>query len=368
MVQHFPIAKYSRGICIIVATAFVFVIAIHPAVAADVPPVGASGPVTPYQNLMNDATANHNAAIQNMQKCSYTAALQNADRITADGNTIYTTWGQHDQGKILLQDADNIRGAVSGLRNGQTVNFYDIVNNRNIRFSPSCGSTSPTQSATASPGGGIDTSSLDDAFTAFGVILVTGLILIGAFALMHAAKARSAGQGGTKGAAPRRRFGGPARRPAMRRLPATYSAAPATGPGAGPYSAPLDGAGEGQYGIPPSVPSAEGGHPLEDMGVIGHTPPLHPPISSLQVTRVGNFVRLDWTPPQFDPAKEQLIGYDVFRSEPVNWSTAPERVYLGQVGPGVNSYTVPYMDGALYYNVRPIYRTREGIIVFGLPF
>ncbi len=367
MVRHFPIAKYSRGICIIVVTVFVFVIAIHPAVAADVPPVGASAPVTPYQDLMNDAAANHNAAIQNMQKCSYTAALQNADRITADGNTIYTTWGQHDQGKILLQDANNIRSAVAALKKGQSVTFYDIVNNRNIRFSPSCGSTSPTPSETSS-GSGIDTSSLDDAFTAFWVIVAAGLVLIGAAALSHAAKGRSAGQGGSKGAAPRRRFGGPARGPASRRLPVNYTAVPATGPGAGPYSAPPPGGGQGEYGIPPSTPSAEGGHPLEDMGAISHTPPLHPPVSSLQVTTVGNFVRLDWTPPQFDPAQEQLIGYDVFRSEPVSWSTALEHADLGQVGPGVNSFSVPFKEGALYYNVRPIYRTREGIIVFGPAF
>jgi hypothetical protein len=77
---------------------------------------------------------------------------------------------------------------------------------------------------------------------------------------------------------------------------------------------------------------------------------------------------MDWTPPQLDPAQEQLIGYDVFRSEPVSWSTAPERVFLGQVGPGVHSFTAPYMEGALYYNVRPIYRTLEGLIIFGPAF
>jgi hypothetical protein len=316
---------------------------------------------------MNDAAANHNAAIRNMQMCSYTAALQNADRITADGNTISKTWGQYGQGNILLQDANNIRSAVSALKNGQTVTFYDIVNNRNIRFSP-CGSGNPTPGVTVSPnpGGGPDTSLLDTEFIVFGVIIAAGLVLIGAAVLSQAAKARRAGQGGTKGAAPRRRFGGPARRPAPRRLPVNYTAGPATGPGAGPYAgAPQT---PGEYGPPPSVPSVEGGHPQGDMGVIGHTPPLHPPVSSLQVTRVGNFIRMDWTPPQFDPAQEQLIGYDLSRSEPVSWSTALEHTNLGQVGPGVNSFTVPFKEGALYYNVRPIYRTREGIIVFGPAF
>jgi hypothetical protein len=367
MDPSFPHAEYFNDACIVIATVLALAVAIHPVIAADVPGIGASGPVTPYQSLMDDAAANHNAAIQNMQTCSYSAALQNANRITSDGNAIYTTWGQHGQGNILLQDANNIRSAVSALKNGQTVTFYDIVNNRNIRLSP-CGSGNPTPGVTASPGGAPDTSFLETGFIAFWVIVAVGLVLIGAAALSHAAKGRRAGRGGTEAAQPKRRMGGPARRPALRRLPMNYRAEPATGPGAGPYSAPPPGAGEGEYGPPPSIPSAEGGHPLEDMGVIGHTPPLHPPVSSLQVTRIGDFIRMDWTPPQFDPAQEQLIGYDVSRSEPVSWSTALEHVSLGQVGPGVNSFTVPFKEGALYYNVRPIYRTREGIIIYGPAF
>jgi|GEM_PF-3806034 len=366
-IQH---PERSRAPVVIAAVLALFFL-IPAAGAMDVPPVGESGAVSPYQALMNDAASNHNAAIQNMQKCSYNAALQNADRITSDGNSIYSAWGQQAQGRILLDDANNIRSAVSGLRNGQAVTFYDIVNNRNVRISP-CGPVNPTPVVTptsmvtgSAPSPMIPGLSYEDEGLIGGILIL--LVAVG-FVVMLAAKAGRSRRGRTQGAQPGRRRHGPGRIPALRRQPAGYSHAPVPGPGAGPYESPPSAPGPDEYGVPPSVPTAAGGHPLEDMGVISHTPPLHPAVSSLQVARVGNFVRMDWTEPPFDPAKEQLIGYDVSRGEPVPWSTKLERVFLGQVDPGVHSFTAPYLDGALYYNVRPIYRTFEGLIVFGPAF
>lgn len=343
-----------------IAAVIGLLILIPPVCAAEVPAVGDSGPVSPYQTLMNDAAANHNSAIQNMQRCSYTAALQNADRITSDGNSIYSTWGQHDQGRILLTDANNIRSAVSSLKNGHSVTFPDIVNNRNIPLSP-CSNGNPTMTVTVSPpyGEGPDTSSVEDLFNIFAVVVATGLILIVLVAAAVASrKARSGGS--TRAGRPKHGRRGSSRFPGFRPMPASYGHAPAEGP--------LPGGGETTTGPPPSLPSPDGGHPLEDRGKVAPTPPLHPGVSGLQVARVGNLVRMDWTPPAFDRAQEQLIGYEVFRSEPVSWSTQPQRTSLGTVGPDVRNYTVPYLDGSLYYNVRPIYRTYDGHILFGPPF
>jgi hypothetical protein len=89
---------------------------------------------------------------------------------------------------------------------------------------------------------------------------------------------------------------------------------------------------------------------------------VHPPVSGLQVSRVQNTVHLEWKPPGHDPSKEQLIGYEVFRQEPARMSTGLQRVSLGTVDPGVQKFDVGFMDGARFYNVRPIYRTQDGIV------
>ena len=120
--------------------------------------------------------------------------------------------------------------------------------------------------------------------------------------------------------------------------------------------------GEGRWGIPPSIPSVEGGHPEPGMGVVSQAPPVHPPVSALQISRVQDLVRLEWKPPGHDPSTEQLIGYEVFRQEPTSMSTALERVSLGTVDPGVHGVDIPFLEGAKYYNVRPIYRTQDGIV------
>ena len=120
--------------------------------------------------------------------------------------------------------------------------------------------------------------------------------------------------------------------------------------------------GESQWGIPPSWPSIDGGHPVDGPGVTPSEPPVHPPVSGLQVSRAGDTVHLEWKPPAHDPSREQLIGYEVFRQEPTSMSTALQRVSLGTVDPGARSFDVGFMEGARFYNVRPIYRTPDGIV------
>jgi hypothetical protein len=120
--------------------------------------------------------------------------------------------------------------------------------------------------------------------------------------------------------------------------------------------------GESQFGIPPSWPSIDGGHPVDGSGVVPSALPEHPPVSGLQVSRVENSVHLDWKSPQHDPSREQLIGYEIFREEPVRASTALQRVSLGTVDPGVQTFDIGYLEGARFYNVRPIYRTPGGIV------
>ncbi|HMA04650.1 MAG TPA: fibronectin type III domain-containing protein [Methanomicrobiales archaeon] len=126
------------------------------------------------------------------------------------------------------------------------------------------------------------------------------------------------------------------------------------------YEEPPQG-GETRAGILPSLPSAEGGHPEPGMGIVSQAAIPQPPVSSLKVSRAGNMVRLEWKPPAHDPAREQLVGYEVFRQEPVKMSNALQRVSLGTVDPGVNGFEVAYQEGARFYNVRPIYRTPDGI-------
>ena len=120
--------------------------------------------------------------------------------------------------------------------------------------------------------------------------------------------------------------------------------------------------GESQWGIPPSWPSIDGGHPIDGPGITPSGPPIHPPVSGLQVSMVKDRVHLEWKPPNHDPSREQLIGYEVFRQEPTTMSTALQRVSLGTVDPGVQSFDVSYLEGARFYNVRPIYRTTDGIV------
>ena len=110
------------------------------------------------------------------------------------------------------------------------------------------------------------------------------------------------------------------------------------------------------------MPSAGGGHPEPGLGVVSQAPIAQPPVSALQVSRAGNLVRLEWKPPVHDPAREELIGYEVFRQEPMPTSTALQRVSLGTVDPKANGFEVAYLEGARFYNVRPIYRTRDGIV------
>ena len=147
---------------------------------------------------------------------------------------------------------------------------------------------------------------------------------------------------------------GPGQIPGGFRGPAPYHPAYTASPSPAP--------GEGQAGIPPSWPSAAGGQPVDGPGIVPSAPPVHPPVSGLQVARLGDRVHLEWKPPAHDPSREELIGYEVFRQEPSKMSTALERVSLGTVDPGVRSFDAGFLEGARFYNVRPIYRTPDGIV------
>lgn len=122
----------------------------------------------------------------------------------------------------------------------------------------------------------------------------------------------------------------------------------------------------GTHEVPASFPTAEGGRPIGGVGITA-PPPTAPPVSNLRLSMEGNMARLEWDPPVYDTSKTKLVGYEVYRYEEVQWSTARERISLETLEPEVHRYEVPHMERSGNYGVRPVYRTPEGV-VFGPGF
>lgn len=92
----------------------------------------------------------------------------------------------------------------------------------------------------------------------------------------------------------------------------------------------------------------------------------YPPVENLKITGHGNTMRLRWDSPPNDPAKGELIGYDVYRYEDVPSGTGKEYRSLATLPPGVTGFSAQHKKGSENYGVNPIYRTDpDGRIIIG---